>query len=71
MGRARTRRNFLKSIFKIENTISDNEEGFMTGMWAVGLTPCGNDPGLNEEQVKALADKKLNRRLKNGDAPSR
>jgi len=43
----------------------------MTGMRAVGLTPSGNDPGRTEEQVKALADKKLNRRLKNGDAPSR
>lgn len=56
---------------KIGNTISDMEEGGMAGMWTDGRTPSENDPGLTEEQVKALADKKLNRRLKNGDAPSR
>ncbi len=35
--------------------MADMGEGRNAGMWAVGLSACGNEVGLSEEQLQALA----------------
>jgi phosphonoacetaldehyde hydrolase len=51
------------SMIKIGDTVSDIEEGRNAGMWTVGLTQSGNELGLPEDQVAALPEEELNRRL--------
>ncbi|WP_319523771.1 phosphonoacetaldehyde hydrolase [uncultured Desulfosarcina sp.] len=51
------------AMIKIGDTVSDIEEGRNAGMWSVGLTQSGNELGLPEDQVAALPEEELNRRL--------
>jgi phosphonoacetaldehyde hydrolase len=39
---------------KVGDTVADIGEGRNAGMWAVGLSLCGNEVGLSEEQLGAL-----------------
>ena len=53
----------FEAMIKIGDTISDIEEGRNAGMWTVGLTQSGNELGLTEDEVNALAPDDRNRRL--------
>jgi phosphonoacetaldehyde hydrolase len=53
----------FESMIKIGDTVSDIQEGRNAGMWTIGLTQSGNELGLPEDQVKALAPKDLDLRL--------
>ncbi|MFO0949415.1 MAG: phosphonoacetaldehyde hydrolase [Planctomycetota bacterium] len=54
----------LESIVKIGDTIPDIEEGLNAGMWSVGVAKTGNEIGLNEQEINALAPEELERRLR-------
>ncbi|MEE4111373.1 MAG: phosphonoacetaldehyde hydrolase, partial [Desulfobacteraceae bacterium] len=45
----------FESMIKIGDTISDIQEGRNAGMWTIGLTQSGNELGLPEDLVDALA----------------
>jgi phosphonoacetaldehyde hydrolase len=53
----------FEAMIKIGDTVSDIQEGRNAGMWTIGLAQSGNELGLAEDQVKALAPKDLDRRL--------
>ncbi|WP_319407943.1 phosphonoacetaldehyde hydrolase [uncultured Desulfosarcina sp.] len=53
----------FESMIKIGDTISDIQEGCNAGMWTIGLTQSGNELGLPEDLVDALAPEDLNNRL--------
>ena len=52
-----------EAIVKIGDTLPDIEEGLNAGMWTIGLAKTGNEVGLNEEELEALAPEDLERRL--------
>jgi len=45
----------LESFVKIGDTLPDIEEGLNAGMWTIGLAKTGNEMGLTQEQIDALA----------------
>ncbi|WP_218188026.1 phosphonoacetaldehyde hydrolase [Desulfosarcina cetonica] len=53
----------MAAMVKIGDTISDVEEGRNAGMWTVGLTQSGNELGLPQDLVDALAPQDLTARL--------
>ena len=53
----------FESMIKIGDTISDIQEGRNAGMWTIGLTQSGNELGLPEDLVDALAPDDLKNRL--------
>lgn len=56
----------LEAIVKIDDTVPGIEEGLNAGMWTIGLVQTGNEIGLSEAEVKALAPEVLQVRLKQG-----
>jgi phosphonoacetaldehyde hydrolase len=53
----------LEACVKIGDTVADIQEGLNAGMWTIGLTKTGNELGLPESEVEALAAVELNSRL--------
>ena len=53
----------LEAVVKIGDTVPDILEGINGGMWSVGVTKAGNEIGLTEAEVLALAPDDLARRL--------
>ena len=51
------------AVVKVGDTLLDILEGVNAGTWAVGLSRTGNEVGLNEEEVKALSQDQLCRRV--------
>ncbi|MFW5708877.1 MAG: phosphonoacetaldehyde hydrolase [Chloroflexota bacterium] len=53
----------MEAIIKVGDTIADIEEGLNAGMWTVGVARTGNELGLSAEEVAALSDEVLLKRL--------
>lgn len=53
----------MEAIVKIGDTLPDIAEGLNAGMWTIGLAKTGNEIGLNEAEVNALAEDELEERL--------
>ena len=53
----------MEAMVKIGDTVSDIQEGLNAGMWTIGVTKTGNEIGLTEAEVAALAPAELRRRL--------
>lgn len=53
----------MEAMVKIGDTIADIEEGLNAGMWTIGITRTGNELGLSEDEVDALAPETLKKRL--------
>lgn len=56
----------LEAIVKIDDTVPGIEEGLNGGMWTIGLVQTGNEIGLSEAEVEALAPEVLQVRLEQG-----
>jgi phosphonoacetaldehyde hydrolase len=53
----------MEAFVKVGDTLPDIEEGLNAGMWTVGLAKTGNELGLNEAEVAALAPEVLRAKL--------
>jgi phosphonoacetaldehyde hydrolase len=53
----------MSSMVKIGDTVPDIAEGLNAGMWTIAVTKTGNELGLSEKEVAALAEDDLNQRL--------
>ncbi len=53
----------MQAIVKVGDTLSDIAEGLNAGMWTVGLTKCGNELGLSEDEANELEADERARRL--------
>jgi phosphonoacetaldehyde hydrolase len=53
----------MEAMVKIGDTVSDIQEGLNAGMWTIGVTKTGNELGLSEVEVAALAPADLEGRL--------
>jgi phosphonoacetaldehyde hydrolase len=53
----------MEAVVKIDDTVPGIEEGLNAGMWTIGLTRTGNEIGLSEAEVNALAPETLQARL--------
>ncbi len=53
----------MESMVKIGDTLPDIAEGLNAGMWTIGLAKTGNEIGLNEAEIAALAPADLAARL--------
>jgi phosphonoacetaldehyde hydrolase len=53
----------MEAMVKIGDTVSDIQEGRNAGMWTIGVTKTGNELGLTEVEVAALAPADLRARL--------
>ncbi len=53
----------MEAMVKIGDTVSDIQEGLNAGMWTIGVTKTGNELGLSEAEVAALAPADLAGRL--------
>jgi len=53
----------MEAVVKVDDTLPGIEEGLNAGMWTVGLARTGNEIGLNEEEISALAPDVLQVRL--------
>ena len=49
----------MEAVVKVGDTLPDIEEGLNAGCWTVGLTVSGNEFGLTEAEVAALAPDEL------------
>jgi phosphonoacetaldehyde hydrolase len=45
----------MEAIVKVGDTLPDIDEGLNAGMWTIGLAKTGNEIGLNEAEIAALA----------------
>lgn len=52
-----------EACVKIGDTVTDVQEGLNAGMWSVAVVKTGNEIGLSEADVKALAPDELDRRM--------
>lgn len=55
-----------EAVVKIGDTVADIESGLNAGCWSVGVVKTGNMLGLSEEEVQALPQEDLRRRLEKG-----
>jgi len=53
----------VEACVKIGDTLPDVGEGLNAGMWVIAIALTGNEVGLNEEEVNALAPEDKERRL--------
>jgi len=53
----------MESLVKVGDTLPDILEGLNAGMWTIGVAKTGNEMGLTEQEVSALADEVLKRKL--------
>jgi phosphonoacetaldehyde hydrolase len=53
----------MEACVKIGDTIPDVEEGLNAGMWTIGLAKSGNELGMKEKEIAALAPDQLQARL--------
>jgi len=58
----------LQACVKVDDSLPGIAEGLNAGCWTVGVTKTGNEMGLEEAQVAALAPAELARRLGNAKA---
>jgi len=56
----------MEAIVKIDDTVPGIEEGLNARMWTIGLVQTGNEIGLSEAEIKALAPEILQTRLEQG-----
>ena len=52
-----------EAVVKVGDTKPDISEGLNAGTWTIGLAKTGNEVGLNEEEIAALAPEVLQRKL--------
>jgi phosphonoacetaldehyde hydrolase len=52
-----------RAAVKIGDTVSDIDEARNAGMWAIGVSATGNEVGLSEAQLAALAPDERSRRI--------
>jgi len=55
------------AMVKIGDTPADIHEGLNAGMWTVGVVKTGNELGLSEAEVAALAEEDLRQRLEGAE----
>ena len=55
------------AMVKIGDTPADMHEGLNAGMWTVGVIKTGNELGLSEAEVAALAEEDLRQRLEGAE----
>ena len=53
----------MEAIVKIGDTLPDIDEGINAGMWTIALAKTGNELGLTEQEIKALATDEYDRLL--------
>ena len=53
----------MEACVKVDDTLPGIEEGLNAGMWTVGLAKSGNEIGLTEAEIKALAPEDYARRI--------
>ena len=53
----------LEAIVKVGDTLPDIAEGLNAGMWTIGVAKTGNEIGLNEQEIAALAPDEYRRRI--------
>jgi phosphonoacetaldehyde hydrolase len=53
----------MEAMVKIGDTVSDIDEGLNAGMWTIGVAKTGNELGMTEAEVAALAAHDLRRGL--------
>ncbi|MFN8473549.1 MAG: phosphonoacetaldehyde hydrolase [Anaerolineae bacterium] len=53
----------MAALVKVGDTVPDIEEGLNAGTWVVGVSRTGNELGLSQAEVEALAPDELRRRL--------
>jgi len=53
----------MEAMVKIGDTLVDIAEGLNAGMWTIGLAKTGNELGMSEAEVDALAADRLRERL--------
>lgn len=56
---------------QVGDTVADIGEGLNAGMWTVGLSVCGNEVGLSEAQLAALAPEERKRVVAKAEAKLR
>ena len=57
----------MEAVVKVGDTVPDIAEGLNAGMWTVGVTKTGNEVGLTEAEIAALAPGQLAVRMKKAD----
>jgi len=53
----------MEAMVKIGDTLADIHEGLNAGMWTIGVTRCGNEIGLSEQELADMDPAELDRRL--------
>ncbi len=53
----------MESMVKVGDTLPDILEGLNAGMWTIGVAKTGNEMGLTEQEVSALEDELLKKKL--------
>jgi phosphonoacetaldehyde hydrolase len=53
----------MEACVKVDDTLPGIEEGLNAGMWTIGLAKTGNEIGLNESEISALAPDMYNAKL--------
>ncbi|MCP5520018.1 MAG: phosphonoacetaldehyde hydrolase [Verrucomicrobiales bacterium] len=53
----------MEALVKVDDTLPGIEEGLNAGMWSVGLARTGNEIGLNDQEINALAPEDYQRRI--------
>lgn len=52
-----------EAVVKVGDTKPDIAEGINAGTWTIGLSKTGNEVGLNEEELAALSEEELKRKI--------
>jgi len=52
-----------EAVVKVGDTKPDIAEGINAGVWTVGLSRTGNEVGLNEEELAALSEEEVKRKV--------
>jgi len=52
-----------EAVVKIGDTKPDIAEGINAGVWTIGLSRTGNEVGLNEEELAALSEEEVKRKV--------
>ena len=52
-----------EAVTKVDDTKPGIEEGLNAGVWTIGLSKTGNEVGLNEEELAALPEEIVRRKV--------
>jgi phosphonoacetaldehyde hydrolase len=56
----------MQACVKVDDTVPGIEAGLNAGMWSIGVVKTGNEIGLSEAEIDALAAAERERRLRQG-----